>query len=313
MPSRQQVIDKISNYRNDRRDRAAVLCLLKEFGWSLRFAPIMFRCDRECVEWALKVHGRALEFAHPDLRDTEEVVTLAVEQDGMALPWASERLRNNKQVVLKAVTNAGAALEFASDKLRANKDIVVAAATNDPLSMLAVNEKLKENKKFVIHLVQHSRGALMHVSKELREDPDVIAAAFSRRHRTSFSPRSKTPLRSPSVSSRKLSPPRCGCDDNDEHCQFRKSPSTPALGGGGGGGSGYGMLTMKKTSGSRASPVLRKRPVRRKALGPPLGIQVTSANVDGNGAASQATKSNAHGSSVSTSSLPVLPRVAGVA
>lgn len=178
--TREKVISKISNMRNDPRDRAAVVGILKVYGWSLRFAPRLFRCDREAVEWALRQHGRALEYAHPDLRDSYEVVELACQQDGMSLPWATERLRSNKDIVMIAVTGAGAALEFASLELRKDEEVVLEAVKNDGAALMAADESLRADREFVMRCVRVNRHAIDFAAPALRSDPLVQRAAFGK-------------------------------------------------------------------------------------------------------------------------------------
>eukprot|EP00405_Crypthecodinium_cohnii_P029166 CAMPEP_0206513956 /NCGR_PEP_ID=MMETSP0324_2-20121206/61837_1 /ASSEMBLY_ACC=CAM_ASM_000836 /TAXON_ID=2866 /ORGANISM="Crypthecodinium cohnii, Strain Seligo" /LENGTH=282 /DNA_ID=CAMNT_0054006311 /DNA_START=44 /DNA_END=892 /DNA_ORIENTATION=+ len=180
MPTREEVIMKIEGMQNDPHDYKPTLAILELFGWALRYAPIMFRCERSTVEAALKSHGRALEYAHPDLRDNPEIVQLACEHDGMALAFASERLRADKGIVLTAVSRAGAALELTSKALRDNKQVVLTAVQNDGQAMLCASERLRCNKKFITKAVTRNRECFEYIDPSLKHDTEIVRAAFGK-------------------------------------------------------------------------------------------------------------------------------------
>eukprot|EP00439_Symbiodinium_sp_Y106_P049962 s831_g6.t1 len=109
----QRIVEEISCYRNDQRDKDEILSIVEKHGWALRYAPPLFKYSEEICVAAVKSYPLVLEFISPDMRENEKVVKQAVSQCGMALLFATAKMRNRKDVVMKAVQNCGLALEFA--------------------------------------------------------------------------------------------------------------------------------------------------------------------------------------------------------
>ncbi|OLP84300.1 hypothetical protein AK812_SmicGene34836 [Symbiodinium microadriaticum] len=123
----QRIVEEISCYRNDQRDKDEILSIVEKHGWALRYAPPLFKYSEEICVAAVKSYPLVLEFISPDMRENEKVVKQAVSQCGMALLFATTKMRSRRDVVMKAVQNCGLALEFAHPDQKKQPAVVYTA------------------------------------------------------------------------------------------------------------------------------------------------------------------------------------------
>ena len=76
---------------------------LRNGGWSIYYAPKVFRNDKEIVLEAVRNHGWDLNYASEELKNNKEFILETIKIKGWVLMYASEELKNNKKLILIAL------------------------------------------------------------------------------------------------------------------------------------------------------------------------------------------------------------------